>query len=40
MNESENSSTAAELYRIVHEEYPGDQAFAEGDRVKKNCFPT
>ena len=35
MNESDNSSTAAELYRIVHEEYPGDQAYAAGNRVKK-----
>jgi beta-galactosidase len=35
MNETDNSSVAAELYRIVHEEYPGDQAFAAGDRVRK-----
>jgi len=35
MNESDNSSTASELYRIVHEEYPGDQAYAAGNRVKK-----
>jgi len=35
MNESDNSSTAVELYRIVHEEYPGDQAYAAGNRVKK-----
>jgi beta-galactosidase len=35
MNESDNSSVAVELYRIVHEEYPGDQAYAAGNRVKK-----
>jgi beta-galactosidase len=35
MNESDNSSTAVELYRIVHEEYPGDQAYAAGNRVQK-----
>jgi beta-galactosidase len=35
LNETDNSSVAAELYRIVHEEYPGDQAFAAGDRVRK-----
>jgi beta-galactosidase len=35
MNESDNSSMAVELYRIVHEEYPGDQAYTAGNRVKK-----
>jgi beta-galactosidase len=35
MNESDNASVAVELYRIVHEEYPGDQAYAAGDRLKK-----
>jgi beta-galactosidase len=35
MNETDNSTVAAELYRIVHQEYPGDQAFAAGDRVKQ-----
>jgi beta-galactosidase len=35
MNETDNSTVAAELYRIVHEEYPSDQAYAAGDRVKK-----
>jgi beta-galactosidase len=35
MNESDNSSVAAELYRIIHEEYPGDQAFTAGNRIRK-----
>jgi beta-galactosidase len=35
MNESDNSTTALELYRIVHQEYPGDQAYTAGDRLKK-----
>ena len=35
MNETDNSLVAAELYRIVHEEYPGDNCYAAGDRVMK-----
>ena len=33
LNETDNSSVAAELYRIVHEEYPGEDCYASGDRV-------
>jgi beta-galactosidase len=33
MNETDNSSVAAELYRIVHEEYPVEECYAAGDRV-------
>jgi beta-galactosidase len=35
LNETDNSSVAAELYRIVHEEYPGEDCYAAGDRVNK-----
>jgi beta-galactosidase len=35
LNESDNSSVAAELYRIVHEEYPGKDCYAAGDRITK-----
>lgn len=35
LNETDNSSVAAELYRIVHEEYPGEDCYAAGDRVTK-----
>ena len=34
MNESDNSAIAPTLYRIVHQEYPGDQCYAAGDRVE------
>ncbi len=35
LNESDNSSLAAGLYRIVHEEYPGAQCYASGDELSK-----
>jgi beta-galactosidase len=35
LNESDNSSVAAELYRIVHEEYPDKDCYAAGDRITK-----
>jgi beta-galactosidase len=35
LNESDNSSLAAELYRIVHEEYPGPDCYTAGDPVDK-----
>jgi beta-galactosidase len=35
MNETDNSSVAAELYRIVHQEYPGEDCYAAGDRITK-----
>ena len=35
MNESDNSSLAANLYRIVHEEYPGPECYASGDHINK-----
>lgn len=35
LNESDNSSLAAELYRIVHEEYPGPQCYTAGDPIHK-----
>jgi beta-galactosidase len=35
LNETDNSSVAAELYRIVHEEYPGEDCYAAGDHVTK-----
>ncbi|GGH17282.1 beta-galactosidase [Silvibacterium dinghuense] len=33
LNETDNRSVAAELYRIVHEEYPGKDCYAAGDRI-------
>lgn len=35
LNESDNRSVAAELYRIVHEEFPGPSTFAAGDPIKE-----
>lgn len=35
LNESDNSSLAAELYRIVHEEYPGPECYTAGDPIHK-----
>ena len=35
LNESDNSSIAAELYRIVHEEFPAPGVYAAGDRIRK-----
>lgn len=41
LNESDNSSIAAELYRIVHEEFPGDCCYAAGDPIRQQVegFP-
>jgi beta-galactosidase len=36
MNESDNSTLAATLYRIVHEEYPGPECYASGDHIDKS----
>jgi beta-galactosidase len=35
LNETDNSLVAAELYRIVHEEFPVEGCYAAGDRVGK-----
>jgi beta-galactosidase len=35
MNETDNSLVAAELYRIVHEEFPGEGCYAAGDHLRK-----
>ena len=35
MNETNNDPVAAELYRIVHEEYPIPESYSAGDRVMK-----
>lgn len=35
LNESDNSSIAAELYRITHEEFPTQECYAAGDRIRK-----
>jgi len=35
LNESDNSSIAADLYRIVHEEFPAPGVYAAGDRIRK-----
>ncbi len=35
LNETDNRPVAAELYRIVHEEYPGPQCYAAGDAPKR-----
>jgi beta-galactosidase len=36
LNESDNSPVAAELYRIVHEEYPAPDCYAAGDSIHKH----
>jgi beta-galactosidase len=33
LNESDNSSIAAELYQIVHSEYPGPQCYTSGNEI-------
>ncbi len=35
LNESDNSPLAAELYGIVHEEFPEKECYAAGDRIEK-----
>jgi beta-galactosidase len=35
LNETDNSSIAAELYRTVHEEYPGPECYTAGDPIHK-----
>lgn len=35
LNESDNRSVAAELYKIVHEEFPGAHTYSAGDPVGK-----
>ena len=35
MNETDNELVAAELYRIVHEEYPTDDCYTAGDRLTR-----
>ncbi len=35
LNESDNSSLAAELYRIVHEEFPAPECYTAGDPIGK-----
>ena len=35
MNETDNELVAAELYRIVHEEYPVEDCYAAGDRLTR-----
>ena len=35
LNESDNSSLASELYRIVHEEYPATGCYTAGDSIHK-----
>jgi len=35
LNETDNSSVAAELYRVVHQEYPGPECFSAGDPIHK-----
>ena len=34
LNESDNRALAAELYRIVHEEFPGPSCYAAGDAIR------
>ena len=34
LNETDNRPVAIQLQNIVHEEYPGDQCYAAGDRVR------
>lgn len=36
LNESNNEPLAAELYRIVHQEYSGDGCYAAGDHLKRS----
>ena len=36
MNESDNSSMAVNLHRIVHEEYPGSECYAAGDPISEH----
>ncbi len=35
LNETDNSSIAADLYRIAHEEFPGDCCYTAGDPIRK-----
>lgn len=35
LNETDNSLVAAELYRIVHEEFPVENCYAAGDHLRK-----
>lgn len=35
LNETDNSLAAAELYRIVHEEFPVESCYAAGDHLRK-----
>jgi len=35
LNESDNSALAKDLYRIVHEEFPGPECYASGDHIDK-----
>jgi beta-galactosidase len=35
LNESDNSTLAAELYRIVHEEFPGPECCTAGDPIRE-----
>ena len=35
LNETDNSLVAAELYRIVHEEFPVENCYAAGDHISK-----
>ena len=35
LNESDNSSLAAELYKIVHEEFPGPECCTAGDPIRQ-----
>jgi beta-galactosidase len=35
LNESDNRTLAVDLYRIVHEEYPGPSCYASGDPIHK-----
>lgn len=35
LNESDNSSIATELYRIIHEEFPGPNVYTGGDPIHK-----
>jgi beta-galactosidase len=35
LNETDNTSVAASLYRIVHEEYPGPDCYTAGDPIEK-----
>ncbi|MGC2545217.1 MAG: glycoside hydrolase family 2 TIM barrel-domain containing protein, partial [Silvibacterium sp.] len=35
LNETDNSPVAAELYSIVHEEYPVEECYSAGDHIRK-----